>query len=185
MNLEFHNQRMMKSLHDLFNLDRVINLENFISVPGFASAGTYKCRVVYDREIRLVEFLSYRLRPVNSLKIVENNEISYDYKFTDRKVIEELLSVKGDCDDILIVRNGKVTDTSYANVVFRDSDGKWVTPVTFLLPGTMRASLLAAGIISEREITIDRISDYSEIRLINAMIGIDDTEGIPVSRIEF
>jgi 4-amino-4-deoxychorismate lyase len=45
------------------------------------------------------------------------------------------------CDDIIIVRNGFVTDASYANLIFRKGD-EWFTPATFLLAGTMRAFLL-------------------------------------------
>jgi len=76
-----------------------------------------------------------------------------------------------------------VTDSSYANVVFRDLNGNWVTPSTYLLPGTKRASLLEMGLINETIITYRDINKYTEVKLINAMIGIDDTEGIPVGNI--
>ena len=184
LNIAYHNDRMMKSLYDLFSLKSEINLEEIIRVPYYARAGTYKCRILYDKEIRQVEFLPYKLKEVSSLKIIEDNEIRYDYKFADRRAFEKLLAEKGNCDDILIVKNGKVTDSSYANVILKDTGENWVTPKTFLLPGTMRASLLKSGLIKEREITIDKISDYTEIKLINAMIGIYHSEGIPVYRIE-
>ena len=76
-----------------------------------------------------------------------------------------------------------VTDSSYANVVFRDINGNWVTPLTYLLPGTRRASLLQRGLIKETIITYMDLNKYVEVKLINAMIGFEDTEGIPVANI--
>jgi branched-subunit amino acid aminotransferase/4-amino-4-deoxychorismate lyase len=52
-----------------------------------------------------------------------------------------------------------------------------------LLPGTQRASLLQKGIINETRITYRDINKYIEVKLINAMIGLHDTEGIPVGDI--
>ena len=123
------------------------------------------------------------MRRVNSLKVVEDDKIEYGYKFTDRSAIDLLFSRRGECDDILIVKNGFVTDSSYANIIFRKSGGPWVTPLTSLLRGTRRESLLEAGLISEEPVTVDNIRDYSEARLINAMIGIDDSDVIPVANI--
>ena len=93
------------------------------------------------------------------------------------------MEMRGDCDDILIINKGMVTDSSYANVVFRDLDGNWVTPSTYLLSGTKRASLLQKGLIKETIITYRDLNKYTEVKLINAMIGIDDTEEILVSNI--
>jgi 4-amino-4-deoxychorismate lyase len=93
------------------------------------------------------------------------------------------MEMRGDCDDILIVKRGMVTDSSYSNVVFRGSYGNWVTPATYLLPGTRRASLIQQGLISETDISINDITKYTELKLINAMMGLDDTEGIPVKNI--
>ena len=76
--------------------------------------------------------------------MIDNDDICYPYKYTDRDNINRLIELRGDCDDILIIKNGMVTDSSYANVVFRDLNGNWVTPSTFLLPGTIRASSFKA-----------------------------------------
>jgi 4-amino-4-deoxychorismate lyase len=76
-----------------------------------------------------------------------------------------------------------VTDSSYANVVLRKKDGTWVTPSSCLLKGTRRAQLLNDKSISEAEISVADLEKYSEIRLINAMKGIDDSKSIPVSEL--
>ncbi|MCX6320216.1 MAG: aminotransferase class IV [Bacteroidia bacterium] len=183
LNISFHNERMIRSLYGVFGLRNEPDLEKIINVPEFACKGIYKCRVEYDHEIRKVEFLPYKIKVIRSLKLVEDNTIEYAYKFTDRKRIEELTATRGEGDDILIIKNGMVTDTSSANVVFRDFNGNWVTPSTYLLPGTRRASLLQKGMINETSITYRDLNKYTEVKLINAMTGLDDTEGIPVGNI--
>jgi 4-amino-4-deoxychorismate lyase len=88
---------------------------------------------------------------------------------------------RGGSDDILIIKNGMVTDTSYSNVIFRDKIGNWVTPSTCLLKGTRRLNLLKNRIITETDIRVSDLKYYNEIRLINAMIGIGDSEKIQIT----
>ena len=183
LNISFHNDRMIRSLYEVFGLMNEPDLEKIIKVPVFARKGVYKCRVEYDDKTTKIEFLPYIIRPVRSLKIVIDDNISYSHKYIERVNIQRLMDRRGDCDDILIIKNGMVTDSSYANVVFRDINGNWVTPSTYLLPGTRRANLLQRGLIKETIITYRVLNKYAEVKLINAMIGIEDTEGIPVANI--
>lgn len=182
-NLEFHNARMMRTLFELFSLKKDIDLSQIISVPDYAGKGVFKCRVEYDNEINKIEFIRYGPKSVRNLKIVEDNTIEYRYKFTDRRSIEKLLEKRNECDDILIVKNGFITDTSYANVILRDISGVWYTPVTCLLPGTRRASLLQQGKIREIKIHYNDLENFTGLKLINAMLGIEDTDGISIRNI--
>ncbi len=183
LNISFHNERMNRSLFEVFGLRNETDLEKIIKVPAFACNGIYKCRVEYDDKTTKIEFLPYIIRPVRSLKMIHDDNISYSYKYIERDDIHRLMEMRGDCDDILIIKKGMVTDSSYSNVVFRDLNGNWVTPSTYLLPGTRQASLLQMGQITETIIAYRDINKYTELKLINAMIGIDDTEGIPVGNI--
>jgi 4-amino-4-deoxychorismate lyase len=183
VNISFHNERITRSLFDLFGRKVNINLANEIIIPDYAMSGLFKCRVEYDNIIRKIEFLLYEIRTIRSLRLVEDNTIEYAYKFTDRKRLDELSSLRGECDEILIVKNGMITDSSYANVIFRDHKDNWVTPSACLLAGTRRSSLLFSGKISETVISYNDIGNYSEVKLINSMLGINDTEGIPTSLI--
>jgi 4-amino-4-deoxychorismate lyase len=81
----------------------------------------------------------------------------------------ELLAKRGDCDDILIVKNGYITDTSFSNIVFFDGD-KWVTPARPLLRGTMRESLLKTNYIEETDILVNDLKKFTIARLVNAML---------------
>ena len=67
----------------------------------------------------------------------------------------------------------------------KDDNNNWFTPVSFLLPGTKRKYLLDKGLIHEAEITPASLRKYSELRLINSMLDINDSHGIPVKTICF
>ncbi|MCU0462075.1 MAG: aminotransferase class IV [Bacteroidales bacterium] len=182
-NLVFHNERMIRTLSDLYGLKISVDLGDIITIPDSALRGLFKCRVEYDSEIRKIEFVPYTMKSVRTLKTIESNTIDYSYKYADRNDIDLLMERREECDDILIIKNGFITDTSYANVILLDKEGRWNTPSTFLLPGTRRASLIKMGIITEKEIKIHDIIHFTEVRLINAMIGINDTESIPVNNL--
>lgn len=183
MNITYHNERMELTLYDLFGKKGSVNLEKIIEVPHSALDGIYKCRVVYDIKITEIEFIPYILKDLRSLRLVYDDNISYSHKYTDRININSLMDQRKGCDDILIIKNGKVTDTSYANVILKDQNGNWITPSSYLLNGTRRSNLLNNRCITEADIHADDLKKYSEIRVINAMIGIDDSMSIPVNKI--
>jgi len=183
LNISFHNERMIRSLYNIYGIMTKPELENIIDVPWSASKGIYKCRVLYNDKTRSLEFKPYSINLVRSLKIVFSDDICYPYKYVNRDKINSLLDKRGECDDIIIVKYGKVTDSSCTNIILRDHEGNWVTPSSFLLPGTRRANLLKNGIIKEADIYYSDIPKFTELKLINAMMNIDDTEGIPVSNI--
>jgi len=183
MNISYHNDRVMRTLYDIYGLKSGIDLENSIVIPPFALHGIYKCRVLYDNKSIEIEFLKYAISHVRSLKLVYDDSINYSYKYANRENIDKLMQLREKCDDILIIKNGMVTDSSYANVIFLDKNGVWYTPASYLLPGTMRASLLKKRQISETEIRMTDIKKYTELRLINAMRDIESSAGVPVSHI--
>jgi 4-amino-4-deoxychorismate lyase len=88
---------------------------------------------------------------------------------------------RGKSDDIIIVRNGFVTDASYANLIFRKGN-EWFTPTTYLLAGTMRAFLLDSNRIKSTEICAEDLVNYESCKLINAMLDMNSQE-IPISSI--
>lgn len=114
-------------------------------------------------------------KSVRSLKLVSSDAIGYAHKYEDRKVLDELYNQREKCDDIIIVKNGFITDASYANLIFRKG-AEWFTPATFLLAGTMRAFLLDSNQIKSTEIRAGDITKYDSCKLINAMLGMDAQE---------
>ncbi|HZX75108.1 MAG TPA: aminotransferase class IV [Cyclobacteriaceae bacterium] len=181
MNLKYHEQRAQRALQLLYESTAKPGLEDYLKNTEFPTQGFYKCRITYNDQFRKVEFINYEKRIVNSLKIIVDNEISYAHKFEDRHELNALYSKRELCDDILIVKQGLITDTSYANIVFKESD-HWVTPTSYLLAGTMRQNLLDKKIITEDEIRVTDLARFKKFKLINAMVGFDGPE-IDVSNI--
>lgn len=181
-NLEYHQSRLDKARKELFGLTDEINLAEELKIPGGISDSPFKVRVIYSDKIHDVEFHPYTIRNINSLQVVYADDIDYSYKYEDRSKLQKLLC-KCTADDVVIVKNGFVTDTSYSNIVL-SKGSKFFTPTTFLLNGTKRQKLLADGVIEEVEISVGSLGKYEKIYLINSMMDLDDQPGIPVERIK-
>jgi 4-amino-4-deoxychorismate lyase len=177
--VEYHEERMNGARWELFGCRDWIAAETFISPP---KNGLYKCRALYKREIEKVEYVPYILNRPRSLRIVENNDIDYSYKYADKSEFKTLLSQKGNCDDILIIKHGFVTDISRANIAFFDGKN-WLTPDTPLLYGTKRAYLLDCGKIQEATIKRDDIKRFKKAVIFNTMIDLEDKVEIDIDNI--
>lgn len=180
-NLAYHQARMNRAFSEFFGDRAPIDVKEFLSSCPMPSVGLHKIRIVYDAEIHSVQISVYKPKNIERFKMIESNSISYSHKFEDRSALERLEALRGDCDDILIVKNGAITDASFANLTFK-RDGKWFTPSTCLLNGTMRQQLLDKKIIFEEEITIEDLPRYEKVKLINAMLQFNGPE-IDVSQI--
>jgi 4-amino-4-deoxychorismate lyase len=174
-NLFYHEQRMLRSLEMLCGSKDDLNLEEFLGNLSVPQNGLFKCRIVYDDVSREVEFLQYKPTEIRSLKMVEADRLSYDFKFTDRKKIDRLCEQKDGCDDILIIRKGLVTDSSYANIVFRKGD-EFFTPWSPLLKGTQRQKLIDENKVTPDQINAEDIRSFDTFKLINAMLEFDAPE---------
>lgn len=152
---------------ELFGEVTIQNLAHQISIPDDAQQGIYKCRVVYGRDIEQVEFVPYQQRAIRTLRRVPCDTIDYSHKYADRSLLNQLFAQRGNCDDVLIIKNGLVTDTSYANIVLYDGQ-RWVTPAHPLLRGTRRQYLMDIGLIQEAVIEENDLSHYQKFQIINA-----------------
>ena len=168
-----HFERIYRTTLHFFSQPLTVKLSDDM-VPTNLRTGVVKCRIVYGKQIISMDFEPYVMRKIRSLAILESDTIDYSFKYLNRDGVNELLSKKGDCDDILIVKNSLVTDTSYSNVVFKDLDGSLYTPNSTLLAGTKRRKLLNERIIQEKTIHVNDIKSYVGVYLINAMIDIED-----------
>jgi 4-amino-4-deoxychorismate lyase len=165
---EWHEARMNLSRRELWNIHEPLFLSEIFKVPEEWKTGLVRCNVTYGLELSSVTYKPYFKRQVKSLKLIECNNIDYHLKRSDRSILDDLFSRKGDCDEIIIIKQGFITDTSISNLIF--SDGKnWFTPKTPLLKGTCRERLLHEGNISEMEIRVNDFGHFSGLKLINAM----------------
>ncbi len=162
LNLEYHQKRISRTI------GKNINLCEYIYPP---SDKLLKCKVIYDiDEILDIRYSPYTPRIIRTFKILINNNIKYKYKAVNRENIDKLYDKKVNCDEIIIIKEGLVTDTSIANIAIY-KDGAWLTPRSPLLLGTTRDRLLKANYIKESDITLDELLNSEKIALMNAMIG--------------
>jgi 4-amino-4-deoxychorismate lyase len=174
-NIEYHQKRYEDVLkaHDI---ELVHDLKSFIEPPSF---GLYRCRLTYDldkdkHDIK-TSYHQYKKQDINTLKLVFDNDIAYKHKSTCRDDLDRLYEQKGDADDILIIKNLLVSDTSKANIAFY-TNGAWVTPKEPLLKGTTRQRLIDEGKLLEVDIKVQDIRKFSKVALLNAMIDFDILE---------
>lgn len=180
--LVYHEQRMRRALRDICHTDTDISLESLLRGHSRPESGLYRCRLLYDADSHLVEFAPYLARPVRSLRMIIDDTLSYAHKYCDRSALERHFDRRGDADDVLIIQNGMVTDTTYANIAFRKGSD-WFTPSTCLLRGTMRQQLLDQGKVREDRISVKDVVNFESFRIINAMLMFDAPE-VSVQHIE-
>lgn len=175
--LSYHQERMERTIRHFFPaLCRVSmpSLEDLV-IPK-EGMDFYKARVVYGEQgVETVEYAPYRMREIDSLQVVKDETIEYHFKSTDRTRLNALAARKGGCDEIVIVKHGLVTDTSFTNLAIYNGN-HWLTPKHPLLPGTKRAYLLDQGIIQEADITLQDLQNAWKVSLFNAMIELGERE---------
>jgi 4-amino-4-deoxychorismate lyase len=175
LQLELHERRFKNTRRAFFGDVPFIDLASEIKLPESLTQKVYKCRIVYSSNIESITFDPYIIKNIQSLQLIEDDFIDYTFKFEDRSMFNQYL-IKKLADDILIIKNGFITDTSFSNIVFFDGT-KWITPSTYLLNGTQRQRLLQQGAITEAQITPTDLKYFRFAKLINAML---DLESSPV-----
>lgn len=181
MNLPLHDARMNATRLHFAPHAAPISLQKWLNDAPL-SEERIKARVVYNVDgVCETTFQTYKRREIQWLRMVEDNDISYTFKSTDRHELDHLLALRDGCDEVLIVKNGLVTDTSFTNVAFFDGH-KWFTPAQPLLNGTMRQWLLQRGQLTETHITPASLASFQRIMLFNAMIGAHELE-LPITHI--
>ena len=180
-NLSLHKERMKRTSETFYQCSINTSLEK-IEVPKEFEHGLVKCRISYSNKIETIEYSHYNFRNIKRLRLIKSDTIDYSFKYEDREKLNSLLDQKEDCDDILIIKNGFITDTSFSNVVLENESGLY-TPSTYLLAGTKRSKLLNNGVIKEIKIQEEDLKNYSKLYLINAMIDIEDDVSIDISSI--
>lgn len=173
VNLAYHAERMNRTRRHFWPGCKETGVHGLLpedALPG----GLQKVRVVYGEVgIETCEVEPYSIRCIRTVKVVECDGIDYAWKSTDRSLLTALRDGAKGFDEIVIVKNGCVTDTSYSNLCFYDGTA-WFTPDTPLLRGTMRQRLLDRGAIREARILRSDIPYFPKFALINAMMDLGD-----------
>ena len=172
--MDYHQKRYESVLKD-FSIVEIKDLKSFINPP---KSGLYRCRLTYDlsssnQNIK-VQYIKYKKKDVKTLKIINNN-IEYKYKSTCRDELDKLYKLRDNCDDIIIIKDSLVRDTSIANIAFY-TGSEWITPKNPLLKGTTRQRFIDESKLIEVDINEQDIRKFKKVALLNAMIGFDILE---------
>jgi len=166
--LEFHQERIRKAMMDYFPTDKIIGITDILNRTSYPTEGLFKCRVVYDSEIREIQYSPYCKRDIHTLKLVETQMESTPYKMEERSLLNAAFALRGDCDDIIMIKNGWLTDTSFTNIALYDGQN-WVTPRIPLIYGVNRTQLVSEGLLTEKDINSADLVNFTRVSLFNAM----------------
>ena len=166
--LNYHQDRVDRTCHK-FKLPQ-INLSSL----NYDCIEKHKFRFEYDHHgITNTSNSLYQKREIKRLTPVNSDQINYSYKHSDRS---ELVALSANCakdEEIIIIIDNLVTDSSYANLVFWDGN-TWITPNSYLLNGVKRQFLLDQKMITEKEISRKDLPKYKRVSLINAMLDLEE-----------
>lgn len=166
-NLDFHNLRIARTIGKNIDLNEYIYPIN---------SKLLKCKVIYnDDEIIDVSYTEYKKREIKSFKIIYDDEIEYSKKYLNREHLDRLYTQKEEADEIIIIKDNLVSDTSIANIAIYDGES-WYTPKKPLLNGTSRQRYLKLQNIIEKDLTIADLKLAKKIALMNAMVDFDILE---------
>ncbi len=169
--LSYHQYRLNATLRK-FALHAHYLLRDRISPPDDR---LYRCRCVYDAENFSCDYFPYTPKIIHTMGWIEDETIEYGAKYGDRTAFNDLLARYRAYDEILIVQNGYLTDTTIANIALC-VEGQWLTPHKPLLEGTTRKRLLEEGKLFTAPLTPNDLLKATKIALMNAMIGFREME---------
>src|ERR1035437_7330028 len=107
-NIDYHNKRVNESRWQLLKQTDSWDLRDLIVIPETDLNLTYKCKLVYSKELQSIEFQRYTFRKLQTLKLVECPDIEYSCKYLDRTQLDTLKQTYYQTDDIIIVKNQQI-----------------------------------------------------------------------------
>ena len=164
--LDYHQDRLERTFHAVYKSSCPWQLVAIL--PQAPSQGLFKVRFLYNATDFSIEVQPYVPKIIKTLKLIEIGDYTYPHKWTDRSAINAAFAQRGNCDDVLMTKNGFLTDASYANIVLFDGTN-WVTPEKPLFEGVQRSYLLDHKKIKTATIAATALSYYQGFQLINAM----------------
>ncbi|MDO4250610.1 MAG: aminotransferase class IV family protein [Moraxella sp.] len=187
--LAYHQRRYQQGLFFLEKLNniainqRIIELSAVIgkhAPPQTKDTGVVRCRVEYDGSEAVVTYAAYHPKPIQRFKLVYDDAIDYTYKYANRESLNALLAQKDECDEVIIIKNGFVSDCSIGNLLFF-KDGRWYTPDTPLLQGVTRQRLLETGQITAISMPVGELTGYQKVMMINALNPFDISRALDIA----
>ena len=166
LHLNYHNRRLNSSRKKLFGLSKEIKIEDFI--PTISDSKIYRLRVIYSKEIEKVELIPYQKKIPKTFRLVEFDG-DYSFKYLNRDKFESLKRDNQDVDELILVKDGKLTDTTITNIALLIGNC-WFTPKYPLLKGTTRERFLNNQTLKLKDLYPEDLKRAKRVAVLNAMI---------------
>jgi 4-amino-4-deoxychorismate lyase len=109
--LEYHQKRMKQCMAEVFGVGDCPDLSHYLESRIPSPEGSFKARLVYDKEIRECGVLPYVKREITCLRLVVA-ELDYERKYENREAFKRLMEKRNADEEIIIVKNGLRTAVS-------------------------------------------------------------------------
>lgn len=180
--LERHLSRLMDSAEYFDVPVHVANIRKALAEAAQAFGDTaQRIRLLVDHAAAIrIEAKPLNLSPQSVMRLalaaqpVDSNNRFLFHKTTHRQHYDAARASRPGFDDVVLWNEqGEVCETTIANLAIQ-IDGQWVTPPVSsgLLPGTLRAEMLARGELVERVVTVDELKSAASVRLFNSVRGV-------------
>lgn len=171
-NLELHSQRMLVTAKSLWNAS--IKLKHLTTdILALHNGNLQKCQIKYNQVNTEINLVDYTPRTITKLLLHKDDQIDYHFKFTDRQKLLGPLKDRRPDVDVLFVKNGLLSDSSFSNIALWNGR-EWHTPSFPLLYGTKRRFYLSQEKIIGKDIKAIDLKQYQYVSLINAMLDLND-----------
>lgn len=177
LHVDYHQKRINDVFEFYYPGSPILNIHEYLARAEVPQQGSYRARLIYQMEWEFHEFIPYQSKTIKKLTIVDTEEFEYHFKYADRSHILKKVAEHPEADDIIFSKQGKLQDSSIANLAFKKGD-TWYTPKEPLHWGTTRRRLLDEQILEERDIWETELSDYSHICLINVFRPLSDQHAL-------
>ncbi|WP_290694313.1 chorismate-binding protein [Aquabacterium sp.] len=175
---EAHEQRIKEALSALYHahpaevhkvrlllsVDGHIDAQaSLLSGPGAAPQATPATQMPADQPTLTVRLADHAMPPADDF---------IRHKTTRRQAYAPFAPQNGAFDTLLFNLAGELTEFTIGNLALQ-LDGHWYTPplASGLLPGVMRASVLADGLLAERILTLGDLDRAQGMALLNSVRG--------------
>lgn len=165
---DYHQNRMSKTILNEYGINKSFDLKSTIEIPCDKKKGLYKLKIGYSKYLEYSDLSQYIIKNHKKVLLFENNDIEYDYKYSNREMLDFPLTQNLDCDDVIFIKNKVLTDANYSNIILYDGQN-WFTPATHLLNGVKRQFLLETSQLQEKKILFSDLASFQKIAFINAM----------------
>lgn len=181
--IEFHLARLEQSADYFgFHFNRTETEQLWYKTAKNYADGTYKYRFLLNSdgtthtEITKISTKNNSITAALARKPISTDDLFLYYKTTNRAIYNHLKNTFTD-ETILWNENGELTEFINGNIVLNINGHLLTPPVSSgLLPGTMRASLLAEKRVSEQILTKKDLYKADYVWLINSVRGFVEVE---------